>query len=101
LEVRLAGCNGVAQLEIFLDEARDSKLFGVSDRLLDFTQEDVRSILSRFPAVDDWDAVQTWLTLLVKFADSRAINGWDRLPGLLCHSDPKIVELAIALASRD
>jgi len=101
LELKLAGCSGLAQLELLLNEADDRRLVGsVRAGLLDFTQDDISSVLGRFEIEDDRETVLSWLTLLVEVADHRSIDGWSELPALLRHIDAQIAELAIALASR-
>lgn len=100
LELRLSGCSGLAQLELLLNQACDRKLLdSVATQLLDFTQEDIKSVLGRFEIQSERDTVLSWLTLLVEFADHRSIDGWSELPALLRHVDAEIAELAIALAS--
>lgn len=101
LELRLVSCSGVSQLEILLNEARDYLLISsVRAELLDISQNDISSILERFKIDDDTDTVLGWLKLLVGIADQRSINGWSKLPMLLRHTNPQVVELAIELASQ-
>ncbi|VVQ06260.1 hypothetical protein PS910_04343 [Pseudomonas fluorescens] len=100
LELRLAGSSGLAQLELILKEVGDPKLVAsLRVGLLDFTQDQISSVLGRFEIEDDRETVLGWLTLLVEVADHRSIDGWSKLPALLSHSDPQIAELSIALVS--
>lgn len=100
LELQLVGRTGLAQLELLLNEACNQKLLGnISPKILDITQDDIKSALGRFDSQSDRNTVITWLTILVEFADHRSIDGWLDLPKLLNHADIEITKLAGAVAS--
>lgn len=100
LDLQLASRNGVVQLEFLLKEACDRRLMGsINIDLLNFTQDDIRSILGRFEIESNRETVLSWLMLFEEFADSSSIDGWSELPALLCHVDDEIAELAIGLSA--
>ncbi|MBC3217251.1 NACHT domain-containing protein [Serratia fonticola] len=99
LELHLAGCSGGAQLELLIKEMQYRRVLGaVNTTLLDFTQDDIRSVLGRFDIGSGREVVLSWLMLLDEVADRRSIDGWAELPVLLRHVDGEVAELAIALA---
>lgn len=100
LELHLAGCSGLAQLELCIKEAHNPRLIAkINTKLLDFTQDDIKSALGQFDIGNNREVVLSWLMLLDEVADYRSIDGWSELPALLRHVDAEIAELAITLAS--